>query len=188
MINPFDNPEAYLTFTLGGIVSPGVVLDVSGWDLAWKWEKKTGKGAKKGTITHTGQELADGAFTVGLWLPSHFAAWEAFIRDVGYNTDKKPAVARKLYYPTVSVTGVLDVVLANISPPKHAGKGLYKSEFSFSEWAPAPRKNATVTPQGPAPSRTRATSDDLFPPSGGDPVADQQQQQIAALLAEAGKP
>lgn len=126
--------------------------------------------------------------TVDLWLPSHFDAWETFVRDVGYNTDKKPAVARKLYYPTVSVLGVLDAVLEEVSAPRHIGKGLYRSEFVFSEWAPAPKKNATVTPQGPAPSRTRATSDDLFPPSGGDPVADQQQQQIAALLAEAGKP
>jgi hypothetical protein len=31
-------------------------------------------------------------------------------------------------------------------------------------------------------------SNDLFPPSGGDPIADQQQAQIAALLAEAQQP
>jgi hypothetical protein len=188
-MNPIENPEAYHTFTYGGLTSPGIVGTVSGWKLAWKWDKKTGKGSRKGTITHTGQELSGGSFTVQLWLPEHFAAWERFVKDVGYNTDKKPAVSRKLYYPTVGVIGVVDAVLESISPYEHAGKGLYKSTFEFSEWAPAPKKNATVTPQGSAPSRgPRAVSNDLFPPSGGDPIADQQQAQIAALLAEAQQP
>ena len=112
---------------------------------------------------------------------------------MGYDTDKKPASAHKLYYPTVSATGVRDVVTTKFTRPVHAGKGLYKCSFSFGEWVPEPKKNATVTPAGPKPVGQGAIAGGFAGAlagisGGGDPIADAQQAQIAALLAAAKNP
>ncbi len=187
MINPIDYPEAWHRFRLGTIPNPGIVTAVSGWDQVWKWDAKTAKGAKKASQTHTGQELAEGAFECALWLATHFDEWEAFAKAAGYNTDKTAASPLKLYYPSVSATGVLDVVSLKFTPPTHKGKGLYVASFSFREWVPAPKKNATVTPTGPKNPLAPETVEGRYPLSD-DPIADAQQKQIAELLAQAQKP
>jgi len=193
MINPIDNPEAYFKFLIGALESPGVVVATDGFDAEWKWDEKAGKGTKKASVTHTGQKLSSGTFTCALWLPDHFDYWETYVRVIGYDTDKRAASAHKLYYPTVSATGVRDVVTTKCTSPVHAGKGLYKVSFSFTEWVPAPKKNATVTPAGPKPVGQGALAGGFAGAlagisGGGDPIADAQQAQIAALLAEARKP
>jgi hypothetical protein len=148
MINPWTNAEAYFKFKIGTTDSPGIVVASDGWASAWKWDEKGGKGTKKANLTHTGQQLASGSFTVELWLPSHANEWEAFYALCRYDTDKTPAGALNLYYPTVSITGVRAVVTTEITPMMPAGRGKWRSKFSFKEWVPAPKKNATSTPTG----------------------------------------
>lgn len=193
MINPIDNPEAYFKFLIGALESPGVVVSTDGFDAEWKWDEKKGKGTKKASVTHTGQQLAAGTFTCELWLAEHFDYWETYVKVIGYDTDKKPAAAHKLYYPTVSALGVRDVVTGKCTPPKHVGKGKYQVTFAFKEWVPEPKKNATVTPAGPKPVGQGALAGGFGGAlagisGGGDPIADAQQAQIAALLAAAKNP
>jgi hypothetical protein len=48
----------------------------------------------------------------------------------------------------VSITGVRAVVTTEITPMMPAGRGRWRSKFSFREWVPAPKRNATSTPTG----------------------------------------
>lgn len=196
MINPWSNPEAYFKFIIGTTESPGVVVSAEGWDSEWNWDEKAGKGARKANITHTGQKLAEGSFTVELWAPHHADAWESFYALCAYNTDKKPAGALNLYYPTVSAAGVLAVVTRKITPMVHVGKGKYRSTFSFKEWVPAPKKNATYTPKGATDGpKTKPYSyidgagvehiDGQDPGEQPVPIDQAQLDQIAALQREA---
>ena len=158
MINPFQSAEAYHHFKIGETNSPGIVVSVDGWDNEWDWDEKKGKGTKKASVTHTGQKLSEGSFTVAIWTAQQWADWESFYSLIGYNTDKKPAGAFNLYYPTVSVLGVIAVVTRKVTRPMHAGKGRYVSTFSFKEWVPEPKKNATNTPKGSASPPTKRYS------------------------------
>ena len=184
MINPWLNPEAFFKFKVGTTDSPGIVVASDGWDSEWNWDEKGGKGTKKANLTHTGQKLAEGSFTVELWSAGHADDWEEFYKLCAYNTDKRPAGALNLYYPTVSVTGVLAVVTRKITPMVHVGKGKYRSTFSFKEWVPAPKKNATSTPTGSGNGpRTgpRALEDGEKP----RPVEDDQAALLESLLDQA---
>lgn len=183
MINPWLNPEAFFKFKIGTTDSPGIVVSSDGWESEWNWDEKGGKGTKKANLTHTGQKLAEGSFTVELWSPGQADEWEEFYKLCAYNTDKRPASALNLYYPTVSVTGVLAVVTRKITPMVHVGKGKYRSTFSFKEWVPAPKKNATSTPTGSG-NGPRINPDGLAVGEETIPFEDEQQQVIAGLLGE----
>lgn len=189
MINPLLNAEAYDKFLIGTTPSPGIVRTIDGWERKYDWDKKKGKGTAGASITFTSRPLLEGSITIEMWAAAQFNEWEDFLRICSYDTTKRPAQAVNIYYPTIAALGVKAVVVAAVTPIVHAGKGLYRSTFSFVEYAPPPKKPATSTPSGTGNGNGNGprTGPRALEGDGPPPVQERQQNEIAGLLDEAGR-
>ncbi len=180
--NPIDNPQAWDFAIIGGKATPGCIKSIDGFERPYGWDKKKGKGAKGATGTLTNMPPAEGSITWELWTSEHFRLWDEIRAIIKYDPTKKPASAFDIYHPSLADVDVNSVVTEGISPIKHDGGGRYSITVKFGEYLPSPKASATSTPGG---SRSSAGA---TPGATPDPVADEQQRQIAALLAKAQEP
>lgn len=184
-LNPIQNPNEWQNFKLGGVFSPGSIPanGVRGFKRSTGWDKKKGKGRKSATLTLTDEPPAEGTFTLQLHTAQDFADWEAFLPIITAKPDKKATQGIDIWYPSLADVDINAVVIQSIDPPKHVGKGLYIVEIEMIEWSPPPTTSIVQTP-----SSAVANGDASGPGDPTDPIEDQQQKEIAALLAEAQKP
>jgi hypothetical protein len=181
-VNPIDNPEAWDKIEVGNQESPGV-CKVGEFKRAHEWDIKKGKGTLGGTVTFVGRPPAKGSITFELWLPEHFEQWELFRPLLQYDPTKEKVSAVDIYHPALADIGLTSVVTEAIGNIVHAGKQLYTIAVDFLEYFPPPKKSAVSTPTG-----SKAVPPGTTPGPSGDPIADAQQREIAALLKKAGEP
>lgn len=187
IFNPLDNAQDYDFCKIGGIENPGIIAPggISGFKRETEWEVKKGKGTKGGTATLTQLPPAKGSIKFLLWEPFHFEAWDAIFRaQFKYDPTKKTPNAVDIWHPALAKLDINSVVTESIGPETPEGLGKWSITVELLEYLPAPKANATGTPTGSTSngSKSGATG------KTDDPIADEQQRQIAALLKEAGKP
>lgn len=190
-LDPLANPGAWDYVTIGDKASPGL-CEVGEFKRSHEWDIKKGKGTVGGDITFVGRPPAKGSIKFFLWdngtLGSghnHFAEWDAFFPLLKYDPTKKSVQAVAIWHPSLDAIDVGQVVTETVGNPVNEGglgMGLYSITVEFLEWFPPPPVSAVSTP-------TRAdTSGPDAPGDPPDPVADQQQQEIANLLQQASQP
>lgn len=184
VIDPITNPEADDYVVLAGVVSPGLAI-VKGFDRAYDWDIKKGKGALGATVTFTGRAPAEGSITFQLWTESQFTEWATFVALISVDATKKAPTALDIYHPALAEVGVKSVVIKKIGARVHEGKGLYSYTIDMIEYFPPPKKAAVGTPSGSKTSGNKSTG---TPGTVPDPIAEAQQKEIRALLAKAGEP
>lgn len=182
LLNPILYPEAWDKIYIGQVASPGV-CKVKGFNRAYKWDSKGGKGSQGATSTYVERPVATGAVTFQLWEESHFDEWQRFQGLLEFDPTKKTVTAVDLYHPVAANNNINAVVVDNIGEILPVGKGLFEVTVDFREYAPPPKKNATGTPSG-----SKSTQGGTTPGAPPDPIADAQQKQIADLLAQASQP
>lgn len=181
-MNPIDHPEAWDAIRIGGVVSPGL-CEVTGFKRPFGWDKKKGKGAAGETLTFAQLPLAEGTVTFKLWTREHFQAWKTFRPLFKWDPTKKKGSPLDIYYPSLDDLDIKSVVAKEIGAIEKTSKGMYTITIPLIEYRPPPPVAATKTPAG---SKTNGSG--TQPGKSTDPIADQQQAEIAALLAEAKKP
>ena len=182
ILNPFDNPRAWDTLRIANVTSPGLVT-LSGFKRANEWDIKKGKGSVGGTLTFVQRPPAKGTFTFRLWLREHFTDWDTFQDLFEFDPSKTTITAVDIYHPALAKVKLKSLVTENIGAIEYSGKGKYTVVVDVIEYLPPPKKSVVQTP-----STSKYTQGDNIPGKSQDPVADKQQQAIADLLKEAGKP
>lgn len=182
-LDPINNPQEWDVIRVGGITSPGL-CKLGDMKSKSEWDVKKGKGVYGATLTYVGRPPTKFTITFKLWLPSHFAAWDTFRPLFKYDATKKQVQAVDIYHPALADIELSSVVCEGIGAINHEGNQLYTIAVDFIEYFPAPKGSAISTPTG-------SKSNGAAPGASGaqaDPVADAQQKQIAALLAQASAP
>jgi hypothetical protein len=183
-LDPIQNPEAWDTIIVGQTTSPGI-CKVSEFKRAHEFDVKKGKGTLGATITFVGRPPAKGSITFQLWTPEHFADWDKFRPLLKYDPTKAAVQAIDIYHPSLADIDINSVVVESIGNIVHEGQQLYSITVELLEYFPPPKSSAVSTPTG---SRPRYDPSGATSTSSGDPVADAQQKEIAALLKQATAP
>lgn len=90
MTSPIDNPSAFDTFTLDGVVSPGLSKIASGGGREEGFQNVLQPGFI-GQFTRFLYELVSVVeYTVQLWAPEHFAAWTPWVGMINEGKDRRP--------------------------------------------------------------------------------------------------
>lgn len=152
MTSPVKSPEAYDTFVLAGIESPGqckfsMPVRDEGWD------QQQGKSGSPGETVHNGPKGM--AFDVELYLwedPAtgidYFAEYESFIQVLKTPTKKGASKALDIYHPQLEGLGITSVVVKSWSQPQPDGMGGGTAKISFLEYLPSKPKGAGGKPKG----------------------------------------
>lgn len=183
LLSPIQFPETWDVLFIGQKMSPGVISKVAGFERTYDWDVKKGKGTVGATTTFVGKPPSEGSFTFQLWTDTHFELWNEFVLLLKYDPTKNTVSAVDAYHPALVGSDITSLVTQKISPVLHVGGGLYEVTVSFLEYFPAPKKNATGTPDG-----SKTTQKGTTPGDPPDPVADAQQAEIRRLLQQASAP
>ena len=133
--HPLDNPDVWSHIVVAGVPSPGLCA-ISGAERKWKWEKKEAKGKSGASVTGGNKELAEPSFTLDLWrrgAVDHIADWETF-RPVLGTPDPNNPVALDVYHPALEAGEIRSVVVQEIGPLVHKGKGLWQVTVKLLEY------------------------------------------------------
>lgn len=175
--DPITQPRAWDKIQIGGVDSPGTCT-VSEFKRAHEFDVKKGKGTYGATITFVGRPPAKGTVKFSLWAQDHFQEWKEFRKLLKYDPTKTTVTAIDIAHPSlrdIDITSVVTESIGNITPE---GKGMYSCTVEFLEYFPPPPKSAVSTPAGSKGGTSGGAG-------SGDPVADAQQAEIAALLKAA---
>lgn len=184
-LNPIENPAAWDVVIVGQATSPGH-CKIGEIKRGFEFDVKKGKGALGATITFVGRPPAKCAITFYLWLPQHFTDWDKFRPMLKYDPTKKAVQAIDIYHPSLADIELNSVVVESIGNIVHEGQQYYSIVVEFLEYFPPPKKSAVGTPTGSRPRSDPSGASGST--SSGDPVADAQQKEIAALLKQATAP
>lgn len=190
-INPVETPSIYDFVVLGAEVTPGIA-EVTGFDRPYKWDAKEPKGSSGAETRYQGKGLVKGKIRIKLWLPEHFAAWDAMKAKISPPEGAKSPEALGILHPVPNDNEVFSVVIEKIGGVTAIGsKGLHAVDIELLEYrkpkpsggSPKP-KPATGSPDGSGGGGDGAGED----ASGVNSVLEQQEAEIEALLAEAEEP
>ncbi len=186
-VNPIDNPQVWDVVIVGGYYSPGR-CEVSEFKRAHEFDVKKGKGTLGATVTFVGRPPAKGSIKFFLWTPGHFFQWDIFRQILKYDPTKKKVTAIDIYHPSLADIELNSVVvesIGNIVPEGGVGSGLFSITVELLEYFPPPKASAVSTPNG---SASTSSGTGAAPGKTAPAAVDAQQQQIAALLAQAQAP
>jgi hypothetical protein len=193
-LDPIANPQAWDAILVAGHQSPGVCF-LSGFKREQVFDKKKGKGTKGNTLTYVQGPSVEGTIKFLLWDNgtgatghNHFAEWDAFVPFLQYDPTKKKVQAIDLFHPALAAISATSFVCEEIGACEQEGEPgqqLYSITIKLCEYYPPSKSSAVGTP---------STSVAGTVPGGGAGVPantnaqDAQQQQIAALMAQASAP
>ena len=147
-LNPIDNANLWMYFTLRGVPSPGTIPrnGLKGFKRETGWDKKKGKGTQGATLTLTTSPPVEGTITLQLFTPIDFQNWDTFVTSVlSIAPAKQKASGLAIYHPQFASIGLVSVVIANYTGPEHQGKGLYTASIEMIEWQPPPPVSIVAT-------------------------------------------
>ena len=187
-VNPIDSPQDYDVCKVDGEENPGIIdpKGITGFKRQTEWDVKKGKGTKGGSATLSQLPPSKGSIKFLLWTAAHFQAWDFSFRNrFKYDPTKKTKNAVDIYHPALAKLGISSVVTESIGPEEQEGDGLWSITVELLEYLPPAKKTATSTPNGSTSNGggKAGTSGKI-----DDPIADAQQEEIKALLKQAGEP
>lgn len=181
-LDPLANPLAWDVIRVGQTVSPGKA-NVGEIKRKHEFDVKKGKGTFGSTVTYVGRPPGTVSVEFELWIPSHFAQWDAFRPLLKYDPTKKSVQAVDVYYPAWDDVDFRSVVTESIGSIIHKGKGLYSITIEWLEYFPAGPKSAVSTPTSSVSTQAGTT-----PGKPPDAIGDAQQQEIANLFHQIAVP
>lgn len=116
-------------------------------------------GAQGQTTTYQGWAATRGIrVKLLMWRSEHFAYFYSRILPlVQIDASKTEPRQVQVYHPSLQVQGITQILTEEIGQLTQEGNaGLWSVTLEFTEWRPAPRKNATATPKGSGKSGTPA--------------------------------
>jgi hypothetical protein len=97
-MDPLRNPDAYDTFVLAGVRSPGL-CKISGAGSPRSWDEQKGKGNVGASISFNGLGLAKFKIRIFLWTTKHFDEWTNFATILKPPINGQPAHALDIEHP-----------------------------------------------------------------------------------------
>lgn len=181
--NPLRNPEAFDKLVAAGISNPGLFQLVDGGGRPFKWDIKDVAGAQGATETYRGWRPSEGiharfVFWTAEQIDEFFTTYLPLFEIDGTKTSATPVAVQ---HPVLNANNIFAVVAKEIGPlvDVERGKQLWSVTLELIEFRPAKKANVTKTPDKASEDGTGKRE-----PS----PQDAQDQEIAALLAEANKP
>lgn len=183
--DPVVDAASFHFITIGGKRSPGIIArgGIQGFGRKTGWDVKEGKGQQGATLTRKSAPPAQGSITFQLGTSQQFTDWRLFEAMLTYAPGKDGKGAFDIYHPFLAIKNINAVVVDEISPFTHVGKGLYEVTLSLIEYLPPPPTSIVKTP-----TTSAGNNKTDAPGATPDPVGDQQQRIIAALLKQAQQP
>lgn len=198
-LNPLDDADAWDVLFVGATLTPGVIKSISGCGIAYKWDKKRGKGAQGATLTYTGEDPPTLTVVISIGYYRHdpaeirqqWADLSAFIEELRYDGTKQNVQAVDASHPALAMVGITSVVCESIGAPERVrdGDSEYTVKFQFTPYKPPPKTSATSSPTTSEP-QTAKGAEQAAANAGDAPksAADAQQDEISRLLAQAEAP
>jgi hypothetical protein len=147
MSNPIENPSIYNYFLLGGVRSPGLATIESGGDRAMKWENQQSPLTAGAITIFKGEEISKVSYTLTLWTPEHFTAWDAFASMLRAGSKKRPPQVWDLVDPALLHAEIKSVALATLSPaPKKVAPSKWTVSVEFTEYRKPKPSGGPVKP------------------------------------------
>jgi hypothetical protein len=177
-VNPFDNPDAYRLMTVGGLATPGALVEIDGANRGFKWDVQQGVSTSKATSVYKGELLTEGIKTTHhLTEPDHFRAMRAMRKLVVPLKSKKPD-AFDVKNAIFNDNEISSITIKQWGEEKHAGGGLWVLVLEWDENSPS-----TPTATGAA----AASKAYVNASPHGASANDEADKQIEDLTKEAGK-
>ncbi len=149
--NPFDNPELFDSYVLGGVRSPGVVT-FSGHDRDVGWETKKAVGKDGAKLTRKGHHPVK--FTASHHLVvdkttgiDQITEWKSFRSVIKSTVEKSTPKALDIYHPDLARNRIFSVVLDKTGGMVHDGKGGATIVITYLEYKP-PKVKKAIGPTG----------------------------------------
>jgi hypothetical protein len=176
-LNPFDHQGAYGQMALAGIPLPGVVIEITGADRKWSFDKQKAVNNSGASLNYKGEELADSIkVKCSLTTASHFVDLDAARKALATPKGQKP-IARDVKNAILNNQGIKAVQIKQIGQETYAGAGQWTVEWELAEYNP------------PSPTATGAAdaskTTDPSKPAAQPAAADAATQALTALLAKA---
>lgn len=187
VLDPITDPQSWDTCFVGPYESPGW-CEVSGFERAYAFDIKKGKGAFGGTVTFVQRPPATGQIKFWLWLPRHFDEWDDFMQALKYDPTKKTVTALDIYHPALAEIFITSVVCTSIGQLHRESGGYYSRVVKLLEYFPPPPVSAVSTPKTSIAATTLITTDKPSIGSPLDPAIKKAEEQLRQLLAGKGGP
>lgn len=140
-MNPLENAQAYDSFLLAGVRSPGMLLYTApkreeGWDAV------QAKGSAGAEVVNNGTKPCKFQWSLMLWRPFHYREWDAF-KSLFRTSAKEGSQQQALdiYHPLLAEIGVTSVVVVSWTPPTPDRKGAALVQLELLEYAPSKAKD-----------------------------------------------
>jgi hypothetical protein len=146
-LNPYRSPREWFEFRIGGVLVPGVVSDVDGWDKPEKWLVQMGIQVSNAFTIWRGTQIAE-EITITTELPN-----EKSVDDYWALRDKlRPKIGSKppvfpITNAAFSFAGITRVSIKRILPPKRVPGLSWQGKIILIEFNP--QKFAKIGPADP---------------------------------------
>lgn len=176
-LNPLDHQDAYGKMTLADVPLPGVIIEITGADRKWTFDKQKAVNNGGASLNFKGEEIADAIkVKCSLTSVSHFVDLAAARKALATPKGQKP-VARDVKNAILNNQGISSVQIKMIGQETYAGAGQWTVEFELAEYNP------------PSPTKTGAAdgskTTDPSKPAAQPTAADAASQMVADLLKKA---
>lgn len=167
VFNPLRTPSLYDKLTVAGVDNPGVFVLVSGGGRPYKWDRKNPAGAQGATSTYRGWDLSTGIKgKFLLWTEAQIDEFfEVYLPLLQYDANKQEPKPVDVFHPALAQNGIKAIQVDEVGTlvDEGSGKQLWSVTVEFSEFSPAPKKNATATPESAktAPDGSKETKPDV---------------------------
>lgn len=181
--NPIQHYDVWTYILIaGGVRSPGVIAvdGIRGFSRKTGWDIQKGKGVQGAYLKLTTLPPGEGSIEFLAWEPEQFDDWGTFIPLLKYDPAKNrkdSANAIDIYHPSLGDVNIDKVVVSDITPFYHKGKGLYSRTVSFIEWKQPPAQDIV---------KSVSSTGDKGPKAGAppDPVGNALEAETGRLLTE----
>jgi hypothetical protein len=162
MLNPIDNPRAYDSFTLGGVLCPGQVV-FSGHDRKYDVDVKAAPKQRGGTYTLTAIPPVQFTATVTLMRDStvgidDYANWPSFQKLLESTISGAAKRGLDIVHPALNAIGIKSVILGTLGGQTETGYGQSQIVLSLIEYDDA-KKISGGTVSGSVGGSNRSTVD-----------------------------
>jgi hypothetical protein len=173
--NPLVSPEQFDFLNVAGTISPGV-CKLEGSSRPYKWDIKDAPGSQGASETYRGWRPSEGIkFKFRFWTAAQIDEFfGTFLPLLQYDATKSSPKPVNVLHPVLAANGITNLVTKEIGPLIDEGNQLWSVAVEFIEFRPAPKKNATSTPNG--------TNINTKPDTGSKPTAQEQQNETAERL------
>jgi hypothetical protein len=159
--NPITSPRTHDTFTLDGVVCPGLTTITAGGAREQEWQEGQTPGETTANVNFRIEKIARVTYTVEVWKVAGFDAWTTFIAMLNAGKARRPPRVYTINDPRLAHNAIKLVAYASCGPQKLGSPGKWSYELSFVEKPPRKKIGGAIkAPANAVEAKIKEISDD----------------------------